>query len=86
MRKLLSLTAAAALLATVPLSAQAFPIGGTAPTSGESAVTLVAGGCGVGFHRGPLGGCRPNVGVRRSRIVCRVVGIIPHRVCNRVFF
>jgi hypothetical protein len=23
-------------------------------------VTLVAGGCGVGFHRGPYGGCRPN--------------------------
>jgi hypothetical protein len=24
-------------------------------------VTLVAGGCGVGFHRGPYGGCRPNI-------------------------
>jgi hypothetical protein len=23
-------------------------------------VTLVAGGCGIGFHRGPYGGCRPN--------------------------
>jgi hypothetical protein len=22
---------------------------------------LVAGGCGIGFHRGPWGGCRPNV-------------------------
>ncbi len=21
-----------------------------------------AGGCGIGFHRGPLGGCRPNGG------------------------
>ncbi len=26
------------------------------------AVTLVAGGCGIGFHRGPYGGCRPNGG------------------------
>ncbi len=24
-------------------------------------VTLVAGGCGLGFHRGPYGGCRPNI-------------------------
>jgi hypothetical protein len=23
-------------------------------------ITLTAGGCGVGFHRGPYGGCRPN--------------------------
>jgi hypothetical protein len=27
----------------------------------SSNVTLVAGGCGVGFHRGPYGGCRPNI-------------------------
>ncbi len=25
-----------------------------------AAITLVAGGCGIGFHRGPYGGCRPN--------------------------
>src|SRR3981081_1948365 len=29
--------------------------------SQSSNVTLVAGGCGLGFHRGPYGGCRPNV-------------------------
>jgi hypothetical protein len=29
------------------------------PASGPD-VTLVAGGCGIGFHRGPYGGCRPN--------------------------
>ena len=23
-------------------------------------MTLVAGGCGIGFHRGPYGGCIPN--------------------------
>ena len=29
-----------------------------------SAVTAAqaAGGCGLGFHRGPYGGCRPNLG------------------------
>jgi len=27
-----------------------------------SAITLTAGGCGAGFHRGPNGGCRPNGG------------------------
>ena len=25
-------------------------------------VVLVSGGCGPAFHRGPFGGCRPNVG------------------------
>ena len=24
-------------------------------------LTLVAGGCGLGFHRGPYGCCRPNI-------------------------
>ena len=32
-----------------------------APLSASTGyVTLVAGGCGIGFHRGPYGGCRPN--------------------------
>jgi hypothetical protein len=29
------------------------------PDQGSN-VTLVAGGCGLGFHRGPYGGCLPN--------------------------
>jgi len=45
-------------LAAIPV--QAMPI---APLSGiQSDVTLVAGGCGAGFHRGPNGGCRRNGG------------------------
>ena len=33
------------------------------PVPNESTnVTLIAGGCGPGLHRGPYGGCRPNVG------------------------
>jgi hypothetical protein len=43
-------------LATAPVQAMPVaPLAAAAP-----AVTLVAGGCGIGFHRGPYGGCRPN--------------------------
>ncbi len=43
-------------LAAVPAQAmQIAPLSASAPY-----VTLVAGGCGIGFHRGPYGGCRPN--------------------------
>ena len=43
-------------LATAPVQAMPIaPLPASAP-----AVTLVSGGCGVGFHRGPYGGCRPN--------------------------
>ena len=96
MRKHLSLAAAAAMLVSMPLAAQAFPVA-SSPAGSDPQVTLVAGGCGIGFHRGPLGGCRasrvivrrPAVIVRRRPFivrrpfVCRVVGLIPHRVCRR---
>ena len=43
-------------LATIPAQAmQIAPLSASAPY-----FTLVAGGCGIGFHRGPYGGCRPN--------------------------
>ena len=43
-------------LAAIPAQAmQIAPLSTSAPY-----VTLVAGGCGIGFHRGPYGGCRPN--------------------------
>lgn len=115
MRKHLTLAAAAAMLMSVPFAAQAFPVA-TSPVPGtEAPVTLVAGGCGIGFHRGPWLGCRPNgfvvrrpaVIVRRPAVIvrrpafvvrrpafvlrrpafvvrrpaCRIVGLIPHRVC-----
>jgi hypothetical protein len=44
---------------TVAFDANAFSIS-PAPSQ-NSNVTLVAGGCGLGFHRGPYGGCRPNI-------------------------
>ena len=34
------------------------PFGSSQPQ--ESLVVQVAGGCGIGFHRGPYGGCRRN--------------------------
>ena len=52
--------AALGLFALAAVPVQAMPI---APLSGiQSDVTLVAGGCGAGFHRGPNGGCRGNGG------------------------
>ncbi len=43
-------------LAAVPAQAMEIPQLSASP----GYVTLVAGGCGIGFHRGPYGGCRPN--------------------------
>jgi hypothetical protein len=40
------------------MAVQAAPL---APIQGpDSMIIKVAGGCGLGFHRGPYGGCRPN--------------------------
>jgi hypothetical protein len=47
------------LSAAAPSQAMPFAPADKAP----SAITLTAGGCGAGFHRGPNGGCRPNGGV-----------------------
>jgi hypothetical protein len=45
----------------------------------ESAVTLVAGFCGVGFHRGPYGGCVANGAavVVRPAVVAPIVPVAP---------
>ena len=53
-------------LATVlPLSVSTLPAGAaplviSTDAGPAPAVILVEGGCGIGFHRGPFGGCRPN--------------------------
>ena len=47
------------LSAAVPAHAMPFP---SLADQVPSAITLTAGGCGLGFHRGPYGGCRPNGG------------------------
>jgi len=61
MRQLVFASALACLglAAAVPAQAMPFPpLGDEAPP----ALTLTAGGCGIGMHRGPYGGCRPNGG------------------------
>lgn len=72
-----------AFLAAVPLSAEAFPVSPAPAGADQGHVTLVAGGCGIGFHRGPFGGCRPNRVIIRRPIVCRIFGLPPRRVCRR---
>ena len=78
--------AMAALIAALPLSAQAMPVGPAPAASSDAGVTLVSGGCGPGFHRGPFMGCRPNGFMRpmiRRPVICRLVLLpLPHRVCR----
>lgn len=58
MRNLVIATCAAGAVLGITSLAQAMPFGGASHT--ESDITLIADGCGPGFHRGPYGGCRPN--------------------------
>ena len=61
MHRILCIAGIIGALATIMVAfdANAFSI---SPVPNQSSnVTLVAGGCGLGFHRGPYGGCRPNI-------------------------
>ncbi len=64
-KKLSMLIAAGALAVMLAPQAQAFS---PAPIGTGSDVIQVAGGCGLGWHRGPYGGCR-----RNGVVVCRSV-------------
>jgi hypothetical protein len=75
LKRLSTLIAAGAFVALLAPGAQAFT---PAPLATSPDVLLVAGGCGPGFHRGPYGGCRPNIGP-----VCRRVWV-PGRGWRRV--
>ena len=59
-RKILTVAALASGLAGLVPSAEAMPLASGATSAPE--ITLVAGGCGPGYARGPYGGCRPFVG------------------------
>jgi hypothetical protein len=55
------LVALAFILGLSGSAAQALPL---APDQAPASLIIkVAGGCGPGFHRGPMGGCQPNRGV-----------------------
>jgi putative transposase len=61
LNRILCIAGVIGALATIMVAfdANAFSI---SPVPNRSSnVTLVAGGCGLGFHRGPYGGCRPNI-------------------------
>jgi len=60
--KFASAAAAAMLLSMFSFSAQALPAAPAPSGYGTPDVTLVEGGCGLGRHRGPLGGCVRNGG------------------------
>jgi hypothetical protein len=61
MAKNLTSTFVCALLGLAfSIHAQALPLPSVPAQSVASDIVLVAGGCGIGFHRGPYGGCLRN--------------------------
>ncbi len=58
MKPFLAAASFAAVLAAGS-AAQAFPLP-PQPALAQSDVLRVSGGCGLGWHRGPYGACRPN--------------------------
>ena len=58
-----TIISALALAATPFVGAQAMPMARPIPLAGTDspAITLTAGGCGLGFHRGVYGVCHPNL-------------------------
>lgn len=74
---------AAAIAAAVTLASfdgQAMPLSNPLSGADLSGVTLVAGGCGPGWHRGPAGRCRRNVVVAPVVVAPAPVVVAP-RVC-----
>jgi hypothetical protein len=58
MNKLFTSVLVAAAFGLSVAAAQALPIGSN--QTYDSLVVPIAGGCGIGWHRGPYGGCRRN--------------------------
>jgi hypothetical protein len=89
MNKLFASVLIAAAVSVSATASQAMPF--ESNQTQDSLVVPVAGGCGVGFHRGPNGGCRPNVGGPAVVVAPGAVVVAPgapcggrgrHRVCN----
>ena len=61
MRNALLALSLGAALCVGSVAAEAMPAGPVAVvSSGAPELVLVSGGCGIAFHRGPYGVCRPN--------------------------
>jgi hypothetical protein len=79
----LALLGLGATLSLATPSEAAMPAGPQGLT--QSAVTLAAGGCGIGWHRGPLGGCVRNAPVVVVRpgpaIVVQPPVVVAPRAC-----
>jgi hypothetical protein len=78
--------AGAVLLAWGSLTAQALPAVAFQAGPEDGGATLVADGCGIGFHRGPEGFCRRNeerIVVAPGPVVVEPPAIVlePGRVC-----
>jgi hypothetical protein len=73
MLKAISVLSVAAGLTFAASAGQAMPLSADIDGNSSPHLTLVRGGCGLGWHRGPYGGCRPNVG---PAVV--VVGPVPY--------
>ncbi len=82
---LLALATGAALVAGAS-AASAMPATLLAGAGEAPQVTLVAEGCGPGFHRGPYGGCRPFGGGFRPHFgrecFVRPTPYGPRRICR----
>ncbi|WP_026606021.1 GCG_CRPN prefix-to-repeats domain-containing protein [Methylocapsa acidiphila] len=74
--------AAAAMILLGSLQAEAAPVPAL-PVAPEqpSLIVPIAGGCGLGWHRGPWGGCRRNWGPVYRRCWFRPTPWGPRRVC-----
>jgi hypothetical protein len=59
-KRIALILACSALASMFSFNVQALPISFGPAHAPESNVILAAGGCGIGFHRGPYGGCLRN--------------------------
>ena len=89
MNKLFASVLIAAAVSLSAVAAQAMPF--ESNQIQDSLVVPIAGGCGAGFHRGPYGGCRANVGGPAVVVAPGAVVVAPgapcggrgrHQVCN----
>jgi len=70
-----------AALAFIPTGASALPLAPPAAAMPEM-IVQIAGGCGLGWHRGPYGGCRRNFANPRAHACPRGYHIGPGGRCR----